>query len=75
MTTTVQIAITGNKKVNVKILRQDGTVNVEGDILPGQHKSFLLHSEMTISATEVGDFIGNCPEPEAMIGNGKGPGG
>ena len=51
MTTTVHIAVTGNKQVVVET--QSGKTRMQ----PGSHHTFSVHGEGTISVKEEGDFV------------------
>ncbi|SFB74353.1 hypothetical protein SAMN05216344_102184 [Polaromonas sp. OV174] len=51
MTTTVHIAVTGNKQVLVET--QTGKTRMQ----PGAHHSFLVHGEGAISVKELGGFV------------------
>lgn len=51
MTTTVHIAVTGNKQVVVET--QSGKTRMQ----PGSHHTFSVHGEGVISVKEEGDFI------------------
>lgn len=51
MTTTVHIAVTGNKQVLVTT--QAGKTRMQ----PGSHHIFSVHGEGVISVQELGDFV------------------
>ncbi|QRF60237.1 hypothetical protein [Variovorax paradoxus] len=55
MTTTVHIAITGNKQVAVET--ESGATLLQ----PGAHHAFLVHGDGEIKIREHGDFVG-APE-------------
>lgn len=51
MTTTVHIAISGNKQVLVTT--QSGQTRMQ----PGSHHEFLVHGDGEIKVAELGDFV------------------
>lgn len=51
MTTTVHIAISGNKQVLVET--QAGKTRLQ----PGAHHTFLVHGDGAIKVQELGDFV------------------
>jgi hypothetical protein len=51
MTTTVFVAITGNKVVSVECPQG------KRQLQPGQHCSFTIHGEQSVSVKEIGGFI------------------
>jgi hypothetical protein len=51
MTTTVHIAVSGNKQV--KVTTQSGVTRLQ----PGAHHAFLVHGDGEIKVQELGDFV------------------
>lgn len=59
MTTTVHIAISGNKQVLVET--QAGKTRLQ----PGAHHTFLVHGDGAIKVQELGDFVASPSLPLA----------
>lgn len=57
MTTTVHIAVSGNKQVLVTT--QAGQTRMQ----PGSHHTFTVHGEGEISVKELGDFVAGPDVP------------
>lgn len=57
MTTTVHIAVSGNKQVLVTT--QAGKTRMQ----PGSHHTFTVHGEDEISVKELGDFVAGPDVP------------
>jgi hypothetical protein len=51
MTTTIHVAVSGNKQVQVST--QQGTVCMQ----PGAHQSFVVYGDGEIKVREFGDFV------------------
>lgn len=57
MTTSVHIAVSGNKQVVVT------TSAGQTRMQPGSHHTFLVHGEGEISVREIGPFVNEVSEP------------
>lgn len=51
MTTTVHIAVSGNKQV--KVTTQNGVTRMQ----PGAHHAFMVHGDWEVKVQEMGGFI------------------
>jgi hypothetical protein len=62
MTTTVQVIISGNKKVEVQKLEDSGRDDMQfhterAEMSPGTHKTFNIHDKQYLQIKEIGDFV------------------
>lgn len=57
MTTTVYIAVSGNKQV--KVTTQSGVTRMQ----PGAHHAFVVHGDGEIRVQELGDFVASPDFP------------